>query len=96
MAFTPYTRTKGSSGVNRTPPRRVVLTNDDGPDSAFFKTWVPAIKEITGFVSQSPCSCLVHLQLVLRSAAGTAAAAKKFCQLHHEKLYPFDPGYLLF
>ncbi|BDA43778.1 probable 5'-nucleotidase SurE [Coccomyxa sp. Obi] len=35
--------------MNRASPRRVLLTNDDGPDSAFFKTWVPAIKEITGW-----------------------------------------------
>lgn len=37
-----------SSGGSKKKPARVLLTNDDGPDSAFFKAWVPHVQEALG------------------------------------------------
>lgn len=34
-----------SSGHHMSQPKRVLLTNDDGPDSTFFQAWVKHVQD---------------------------------------------------
>lgn len=36
------------------PPVRVLLTNDDGPDSTFFQAWVRHVKDVLKYVRDKP------------------------------------------
>ena len=39
----------GAAGMPpRAAPGRVLLTNDDGPDSPFFRAWVPFVRASVG------------------------------------------------
>ena len=36
-------------GACKPAPRRVLLTNDDGPESPFFTPWVTHVREVLGW-----------------------------------------------
>jgi hypothetical protein len=40
------TRALQSQGGRMRPPARVLLTNDDGPESSFFQAWVQHVKDV--------------------------------------------------
>ena len=39
----------GSSGGLKRAPFKVLLTNDDGPESPFFAPWVAHVREVLGW-----------------------------------------------
>ena len=59
---------QGSRAQSSMPaPRKVLLTNDDGPGSVFFKAWVPHVQQMLGWVqpehaSTSTRSCAHYTQ----------------------------------
>lgn len=38
-----------TSGARKQAPRKVLLTNDDGPESPFFAPWVAHVREVLGW-----------------------------------------------